>query len=99
MSEPTFDSDGYPTDETCVAIESWEPSDPVGLFRFIESAWNGTGTVRRDGWNVELVTGGWSGNEDLVRAFKTNEVAWSLCWESSHRGGLHRFEIPENFRK
>ena len=95
---PSFDRSRYPTDETCEAVATWNPCDPVGWFEFVEAAWSDYGRVRRDGWTIDFVTGGWSGNEQLIGAMHAN-VAWSLCWESSHRGGLHRFEIPENFRK
>ena len=100
MSEPNFDSNGYPTEETCDKIRDWNPCDPVGLFKFLKAAWDhDIGYFREPDANIiELITGGWSGNEELIQAFKSN-IAWSLCWQSSHRGGLHRFEIPENFRK
>ncbi len=99
MTEPTFDRHGYPTDETCDKIQNWNIHDPVGLFEFLRAAWHDNGCIREPEANViELVTGGWGGNEQLIGALKSN-VAWSLCWEMSQRGGLYRFKIPENFRK
>jgi len=94
---PSFDRDGYPTDETLERIEKWDAWDSGGLIEFIEQAWHSFGDVRRNGTIVELVTGGWSGNESLISAFRTNSVAWAVCWEMSQRGGLHRFEIPEKY--
>ncbi len=99
MTEPTFDRHGYPTDETVEIIKNWDPRDPVGLFEFLKAAWNDCGCIREPEANViELITGGWSGNEELIDAFQSN-IAWSLCWQLSQVGGLYRFEIPENFRK
>ena len=100
MTEPTFDKDGYPTDETLKTITDWDVCDPVGLFEFLKAAWNSTGTIREPEDNVfEFVTGGWSGNESLIGAYQKNSILWVLCWEMSQRGGLFRFEIPENFRR
>lgn len=44
---------------------------------------------------VTIVTGGWSGNEDVVAAF-AQTIVWRRCWESSHAGGMHvlRMELP-----
>lgn len=38
--EPTFDSDGYPTEETLKAISEWPASDAAGCLRFVQKAWN-----------------------------------------------------------
>jgi len=84
----------YPTDETLVQIEKWDACDPEGLIEFIAEAWHSAGIVRRSGYVMEFITGGWSGNESLIAAYKSNSFAWSLCWVMSQRGGLHRFEIP-----
>ena len=98
-AKPTFDRHGYPTEDTCDKIKNWNPLDPVGLFKFVKAAWSDTGCIREPEDNViELITGGWSGNEELIGALQSN-VAWPLCWQMSQRGGMHRFEIPENFRK
>ena len=99
MTEPTFDRNAYPTFETCQKIKNWNQCDPVGLFEFLKAAWHDNGCIREpEAHVIELITGGRSGNEELLHALKSN-VAWGLCWQMSQRGGLHRFEIPENFRK
>lgn len=58
-------------------------------------------SVADDGqsWRLELSTGGMADNEEwLERActFDLHKQAlwmwWTLCWQSSHRGGLHVFE-------
>lgn len=40
-------------------------------------------------------TGGWSGNESLIGAFRSNDMAWHLCWIESRRGGHYIFKQHE----
>jgi hypothetical protein len=42
---------------------------------------------------VELITGGWSDNEQLIEELKHTSFRF-LWWSSSHRGGLHIYEVP-----
>lgn len=42
---------------------------------------------------VELVTGGWSDNEQLIDELRSTSFRL-LWWHSDHRGGLHVYEIP-----
>lgn len=100
MREPTFDKDGYPTEETLLAIREWDANDLGGLFQFVAEAWNldyGRALIRcvessAEGrhW-IELHTGGWSGNEDIIGALQANTMAWTLAWWSSRRGGHYEF--------
>lgn len=41
-------------------------------------------------WDV--ATGGWSGNEDIIRALQENYVVWGITWQLSERGGRYVFE-------
>ena len=93
MTEPTFDKDGYPTDETLDAIEKWNPRERIKLFQFIEKAWSYPEYWRREGDILSISTGGWSGNESLIGALKSNHMAWVFSWESSRRGGHYEFEV------
>lgn len=93
---PTFDADGYPTEETERLIANWSHLDPVGWIEFVKQAWHHRyGSMSSKGDFLHLVTGGWGGNEAIVRAMRDNHVLWSMLWESSHRGGLEVLRIPE----
>lgn len=49
-------------------------------------------------WSEKMVkrwyisTGGWSGNEDIIRAMQKADWLWSLNWVQSRRGGHYIFE-------
>lgn len=47
------------------------------------------------GYKLTLITGGWSGNEDLVNAIKMNPIS-QLCYIKWESGGLHEFFINPN---
>lgn len=95
---PEFDSDGYPSDKTLEYISQWPVSSRSGLralFDFIQEALNlDYGSFSVEDEKVRIVTGGWSGNESVIGALQQNYTFWGLCWESSHRGGLHWFYSP-----
>lgn len=42
---------------------------------------------------VRAATGGWSGNESLVRAIENSPIGM-VTWRQSSWGGLHIFRIP-----
>ena len=105
MKSPTFDRDGYPTDETLDALRQWDLADANAALDFIAAAWNTQdGDCRHALYDAEehvihaehgerflrLVIGEWSGNEALVYAFRESLV-WDLTWRLSTAGGLHIF--------
>jgi len=47
------------------------------------------------GYKITFITGGWSGNEDLVNAIKINPIS-QLCYIKWESGGLHEFFINPN---
>jgi hypothetical protein len=102
MNEPSFDRDGYPTEDTLTAIAAW-PTDAPSLMLFVEGAWNTDyGSVRYDlrdeeaqvvnrrvgSSMVRFATGGWSGNESVIHALRQN-IRGRLLWLLSTHGGLH----------
>lgn len=42
---------------------------------------------------LELHTGGWSGNEDIIHSLKLHELFFTMWWWKSERGGHYYFEI------
>lgn len=76
---------------------------PEKFIEKLESVWDSdygrmTVSKREDGKAVvlELATGGWSENEEIILAMKMNYVFWSLYWVESNRGGYFKFEFPLN---
>lgn len=95
----------YPTDNELEYIQKFEvigPERQMELFKYIYNIWEygnisispqkikdrGDGTV----WYT-LITGGWSGNEEIIDAMKANLVFWARTWESSDRSGKHVFSV------
>lgn len=97
VRHPTFDSDGYPTEETELTIKAWDFRDVPGWLAYIREAWNHHyGRMWEEGGMLKLATGGWSGNEAITHAMRENYILWLLLWESSHRGGLEVLKMPNN---
>jgi hypothetical protein len=102
---PMLDKDGYPTDHCLQIIKNWHWSDSKGWFEFIKEYW----WAPDFGWqeaNVphefrenkivhqfQISTGGWSGNESIIRAMERNGMMWHFNWVQSRRGGHYIFEI------
>jgi hypothetical protein len=64
----------------------WVPT-PVSIDELVNA--DGKAVVR-----VRLVTGGWSGNEEVISGLRYT-FFHVFYWESSHRGGLHIYEVPK----
>lgn len=43
---------------------------------------------------VRMVTGGWSGNEEIIGTIEKTMFGFAFWW-SSNRGGLHIYRVPE----
>lgn len=105
MNDPELDDDGYPTEETLQKIEKWEYSKEYkfsDLLEYVSKVWHWSDymtsrkTVNTFGDPIieyKCVTGGWSGNEELIIALSKNYLFWGMCWRESHRGGKHIFEV------
>ncbi len=98
------DQDGYPTGEELTRIQTWTPfMDYVGLMAFVKSIWwcadwgwhespyiDGAET----GTEYRISTGGWSGNEEIIRELKGKPTGfWSTCWQQTRRGGHYTFRV------
>jgi hypothetical protein len=109
LKEPTFDADGYPTEETLDIISTWDiqniTKDVEELLLYVKRAWRypeyfTTSKKRfrrfKGGSLIRryfVSTGGWSGNESLISALVQNHVFWLLSWQQSERGGHYIFEV------
>ena len=90
----------YPTDAELEYVRTWD-TDKSSILDFIEE-------LRRlwwaDDWGfkcaqpesnvleLELHTGGWSGNEEVIGALQ-GTMFWILYWQMSKRGGHYYFRI------
>ncbi len=107
---PTFDAEGYPTEETLKTIREW-PSGRgwafLDLMEYVRRVWkygepyfNSQDTVDdlfpdTPTKRYAISTGGWSGNEDIIGALKENRLFWAMCWMEERRGGHYIFELRE----
>ena len=77
------------------AIRTFD-GDPIDWLRLAVETWDqGYGRVILDGNAARFATGGWGENEMVIEAMKANVWMYSKHWVSSHRGGLHVFEVCE----
>ena len=68
---------------------------PEGLMSYLtaHNIWHQDyGHIRQGTGQWIMVTGGWSGNEDIIDAMRCNTMLWMLYWCSSERGGRYIFE-------
>ena len=102
--EPTFDTLGYPSDASLEIIRNWPVENKHrALMAFVEKLWkypeywNEQKTITNTHYEFEytISTGGWSGNEELVRALYDNTMFWVSCWTRSERGGRYVFTVKE----
>lgn len=88
-----MDDDGYPEESELKQIAEWPWQDISGLLAFVQPRWSYPDRWWTVGDVLNLSTGGWSGNEDLVRAMQQNVMFWYICWISSRRGGHYEFDL------
>lgn len=89
----------YPTEKQLSEIASWDNGarGATALIEYLRSVWyipkwglkvSGKRVVR-----LELHTGGWSGNEQIIGALRKSWF-WLFFWQKSERGGHHYFTVP-----
>ena len=93
-------SKDYPTDEELDKVTNYDFKEGYeGLVEFVRSIWwlPDWGFVLKGKHvkRLELHTGGWSGNEDIMSALKGNWMFWSCTWQKTLRGGHFYFKIPK----
>jgi hypothetical protein len=86
-----FDADGYPSEEALTKLRTWQNPKLHEVMGFVKDLWKWKDFVTESDGVYTLVTGGWSGNEDVISALMRNPIFWMFYWERSERGGLHVF--------
>ena len=105
-----MDAEGYPDERELNTITQWDAKkDPFGLIEFVKSLWHfqswgivekwGKGNYNKHQLFLQLHTGGWSGNESVIRALLGNRwfsiTGSYVMWK---KGGHYYFEIaPEKY--
>lgn len=92
----------YPTAKEIDNIRKWDYKEITGLLDLIESIWwranSGFILTGKRILKLELHTGGWSGNEEIIEALQFNIMFWTMYWQKSERGGHYYFRIPTKRR-
>ena len=87
--------DEYPTEEELEFIKNYKFDAQrrfLPLIEHLQKLWHWPDYAKWDGKILELHTGGWSGNEDIIEALEGTDF-WLLCWKESKRGGHYKFEV------
>jgi hypothetical protein len=100
-------NDIYPTEEELDKIRNYDTiKDSIEEFiNFLKEKWEYADCgyfTRNYSYNeieLELHTGGWSGNEDIIAALQENRLFWMFYWQKSERGGHYYFKIPMDHTK
>jgi hypothetical protein len=66
------------------------------LIEYLQEIWHWDDYVVWKDNILELHTGGWSGNEEIVQVLEET-FFWYFYWQKSERGGHYYFEVPERF--
>ncbi len=90
------DVNDYPTDELREVLRAVPTSldDGPKMLEAAASYFNAynPGGAWLEGKQWSFATCGWSGCEEVIELLMAN-IATSMLWESSHRGGLHVFVV------
>ena len=85
-------------------LSDWDVSDAHNLIKRIKEMWVNQSYIK-ESWGIdrvwhknpvlifELHTGGWSGNEEIIKALQDNKLFWLMWWQKTERGGHYTFEI------
>lgn len=103
-----LDEEGYPTDEFLDYLSDYNNFKNVHeIIEIIESVWwmPDWGLTRKQPFTDKVYktrvftyfmsTGGWSGNESIIYALKSNFLFWNF-WKTIRIGGHYTFRFPVN---
>lgn len=94
----------YHTEYELEQIANWETKNAYSLIENLRDMWEykdyiienwGTDQIYKDRpiLILELHTGGWSGNEDIIAALKNHKLFWMMWWWKTERGGHYYFKV------
>ena len=99
-----LDENNYPDEESLKQIKEWDilENGVLGLLDIVKenTKWADRQITHRGKRVVYYTyhTGGWSGNEDVIKALMRNFFFRSLYWEKTERGGHYYFRINSHLR-
>jgi len=86
----------YPTEEDIETVKKFDHHNIIDYLDFLSSIWHWSGICfklkGKKILHLELHTGGWSGNEEIISALM-GTMFWTLYWQKSTRGGHYYFRI------
>jgi hypothetical protein len=94
----------YHTEKELKEIQNWDIKDAHNLVKRLRDMWEYKNYFIEN-WGLdrihkkkpvlllELHTGGWSGNEDIIEALQRHKLFWLMWWCKEERGGHYYFEI------
>ncbi len=82
-------------------LEKLNKSNIYECINIIIKHWNtdyGTFNIQEESESItlELTTGGWSENEEIISEL-SETMFWSFWWEESKRGGYYKFILYKNY--
>lgn len=98
------DDNGYPTDEDLATLRTLADgildTHFAPLLEHLKAIWWKPGMLIS--WNpdtgaLELHTGGWSGNEEIMGVLRET-FFWASAWRRIERGGHYYFEVSPVMR-
>jgi len=70
----------------------------IGVFVLLTNWNNQYGNMKFENGELELITGGWSDNEEILSKIRCEYPNfWNCFYSEWKRGGYYKFEIPEHF--
>jgi hypothetical protein len=99
MIESLCDGNGYPSKDGLKLLSDWNVvrEDVSTLLIVIEKMWRGNKSAYKLTGNrvqhLELHTGGWAGNEEIIDALIQNTIFWGRYWRTQKQGGHYFFTI------
>lgn len=91
-----IDGDGYPTEEALLRIARFDTTegDIEKFLDLVQAVWSYPDRFCRskNKKTLYLSTGGWSGNESVIKAMKQN-FFWFIAHSKWQRGGHYWFDL------